>query len=154
MRSYSMLDYCRFCWTRTVSLSPRSVPRFLAWTMASDRGVPGAGVFGDLPPSYTRSQPAANSDLLRRPSYCHAAFALKQISKVIKCSEPSVRIWKHHSFTRLMWINVHYATSDLLEWIVKEKCMWESSLPGCYSLCVSFDSRETLWNIVTNKFTV
>uniref|UniRef100_A0AAQ6ACP5 SSD domain-containing protein n=1 Tax=Amphiprion ocellaris TaxID=80972 RepID=A0AAQ6ACP5_AMPOC len=49
--------------------------------MASDRGVPGAGVFGDLPPSYTRSQPPANPDLLRRPSYCHAAFALKQISK-------------------------------------------------------------------------
>uniref|UniRef100_A0A671XTG4 Patched 2 n=1 Tax=Sparus aurata TaxID=8175 RepID=A0A671XTG4_SPAAU len=50
-------------------------------TMASDRGVPGAGVYGDLPPSYTRSQPPANPDLLRRPSYCHAAFALKQISK-------------------------------------------------------------------------
>ncbi|KAM7379309.1 hypothetical protein PAMP_004873 [Pampus punctatissimus] len=49
--------------------------------MASNRGVPGAGVFGDLPPSYTRSQPPANPDLLRRPSYCHAAFALKQISK-------------------------------------------------------------------------
>ncbi|KAM6918750.1 protein patched homolog 1 isoform 1-T1 [Xenentodon cancila] len=49
--------------------------------MASDRGVPGAGVFGDLPPSYTRSQPPANPDLLRRPGYCHAAFALKQISK-------------------------------------------------------------------------
>lgn len=49
--------------------------------MASDRGVPGAGVFGDLPPSYTRSQPPANPDHLRRPSYCHAAFALKQISK-------------------------------------------------------------------------
>uniref|UniRef100_A0A671XLE7 Patched 2 n=1 Tax=Sparus aurata TaxID=8175 RepID=A0A671XLE7_SPAAU len=49
--------------------------------MASDRGVPGAGVYGDLPPSYTRSQPPANPDLLRRPSYCHAAFALKQISK-------------------------------------------------------------------------
>ncbi|XP_041848911.1 protein patched homolog 1 [Melanotaenia boesemani] len=49
--------------------------------MASDRGVPGAGVYGDLPPSYMRSQPPANPDLLRRPSYCHAAFALKQISK-------------------------------------------------------------------------
>lgn len=50
--------------------------------MASDPRVPGAGVFGDLPPSYTRSPPAVNSDLLRRPSYCHAAVALKQISKV------------------------------------------------------------------------
>ncbi|MBN3302338.1 PTC1 protein, partial [Amia calva] len=49
--------------------------------MASDLRVPGAGIFGDLPPSYTRSPPPANSDLLRRPSYCHAAFALKQISK-------------------------------------------------------------------------
>uniref|UniRef100_A0A1A8DFV5 Patched 2 n=1 Tax=Nothobranchius kadleci TaxID=1051664 RepID=A0A1A8DFV5_NOTKA len=50
--------------------------------MASDHGVPGAtGVFGDLPPSYTRTQPPVNPDLLRRPSYCHAAFALKQISK-------------------------------------------------------------------------
>uniref|UniRef100_A0A3B5KYK4 Uncharacterized protein n=1 Tax=Xiphophorus couchianus TaxID=32473 RepID=A0A3B5KYK4_9TELE len=51
--------------------------------MASDRGVPGSGVFGDLPPSYTRSQPPAHPDLQRRPSYCHAAFALKQISKVM-----------------------------------------------------------------------
>uniref|UniRef100_A0A3Q4HUM6 Uncharacterized protein n=1 Tax=Neolamprologus brichardi TaxID=32507 RepID=A0A3Q4HUM6_NEOBR len=58
--------------------------------MASDRGVPGAGVFGDLPPSYTRSQPPANPDLLRRPSYCHAAFALKQISKVIHWSQSRV----------------------------------------------------------------
>uniref|UniRef100_A0A3Q3FVG9 Patched 2 n=1 Tax=Labrus bergylta TaxID=56723 RepID=A0A3Q3FVG9_9LABR len=36
--------------------------------MASDRGVPGSGVYGDLPPSYTRSQPPENPDLLRRPS--------------------------------------------------------------------------------------
>ncbi|XP_067218821.1 protein patched homolog 1 [Chanodichthys erythropterus] len=51
--------------------------------MASDPRDPGpaGGVFGDLPPSYTRSPPPVNSDLLRRPSYCHAAFALKQISK-------------------------------------------------------------------------
>ncbi len=51
--------------------------------MASDPRDPGPadGVFGDLPPSYTRSPPPVNSDL-RRPSYCHAAFALKQISKV------------------------------------------------------------------------
>ncbi|XP_051788392.1 protein patched homolog 1 [Erpetoichthys calabaricus] len=52
--------------------------------MASDHRVPEAGIFGDLPPTYTRSPPAATSDLLRRPSYCHAAFALKQISKVTK----------------------------------------------------------------------
>uniref|UniRef100_A0A673G0B1 Protein patched homolog 1 n=1 Tax=Sinocyclocheilus rhinocerous TaxID=307959 RepID=A0A673G0B1_9TELE len=51
--------------------------------MASDPRDPGpaGGVNGDLPPSYTRSPPPVNSDLLRRPSYCHAAFALKQISK-------------------------------------------------------------------------
>uniref|UniRef100_A0A672N0C6 Protein patched homolog 1 n=1 Tax=Sinocyclocheilus grahami TaxID=75366 RepID=A0A672N0C6_SINGR len=51
--------------------------------MASDPRDPGpaGGVFGDVPPSYTRSPPPVNSDLLRRPSYCHAAFALKQISK-------------------------------------------------------------------------
>uniref|UniRef100_A0A3Q2GFT4 Patched 2 n=1 Tax=Cyprinodon variegatus TaxID=28743 RepID=A0A3Q2GFT4_CYPVA len=49
--------------------------------MASDRGVSGSGVFGDLPPSYMRSPPPAHPDLQRRPSYCHAAFALKQISK-------------------------------------------------------------------------
>ncbi|XP_067309587.1 protein patched homolog 1 [Pseudorasbora parva] len=50
--------------------------------MASDPRDPGpaGGVFGDLPPSYTRSPPPVNSDH-RRPGYCHAAFALKQISK-------------------------------------------------------------------------
>lgn len=52
--------------------------------MASDRGVPGAGVYGDLPPSYALSQPPVNPELLRRINYCHAAFALKQISKVIR----------------------------------------------------------------------
>uniref|UniRef100_A0A8C2IKT2 Patched 2 n=1 Tax=Cyprinus carpio TaxID=7962 RepID=A0A8C2IKT2_CYPCA len=51
--------------------------------MASDPRDPGpaGGVFGGLPPSYTRSPPPVNSDLRRRPSYCYAAFALKQISK-------------------------------------------------------------------------
>ncbi|KPP62981.1 protein patched1-like, partial [Scleropages formosus] len=43
--------------------------------------VPGAHAFGDLPPGYTLSPPAATSDLPRRPGYCHAAFALKHISK-------------------------------------------------------------------------
>lgn len=61
--------------------------------MASDRGVPGAGVYGDLPPSYTRSQPPANPDVLRRPSYCHAAFALKQISKVMRRPRCSVDLY-------------------------------------------------------------
>lgn len=47
--------------------------------MASAPIVAGADGFGVLPPSYTRS---GNPDLTRRPSYCHAAFALKQIAKV------------------------------------------------------------------------
>ncbi len=38
--------------------------------------------FWRFTPKYTRSPPPVNSDLHRRPSYCHAAFALKQISKV------------------------------------------------------------------------
>ncbi|XP_026051326.1 protein patched homolog 1-like isoform X2 [Carassius auratus] len=51
--------------------------------MASDPRDPGpaGGVLGGLPPSYKRSSPPVNSDLRRRPSYCYAAFALKQISK-------------------------------------------------------------------------
>nr|AAI39607.1 Ptc1 protein [Danio rerio] len=63
--------------------------------MASDPRDPGpaGGVFGDLPPSYTRSPPPVNSDLLRRPSYCHAAFALKQISKVTNAFPP----WNTHT---------------------------------------------------------
>lgn len=55
--------------------------------MASDRGVPGAGVYGDLPPSYTLSQPPVNPELLRRINYCHAALALKQISKVTRSAD-------------------------------------------------------------------
>lgn len=54
--------------------------------MASDRGVPGAtgGVFGDLLPSFARSQPpAASPDPLRRANCCHAAVALQHISKVM-----------------------------------------------------------------------
>ncbi|XP_056149176.1 protein patched homolog 1 isoform X2 [Lampris incognitus] len=70
--------------------------------MASDRGVPGAGVFGDLPPSYTRSQPAANADLLRRPSYCHAAFALKQISKG-KAVGQKAPLWIRARFQALLF---------------------------------------------------
>uniref|UniRef100_A0A3P9MA56 Patched 2 n=1 Tax=Oryzias latipes TaxID=8090 RepID=A0A3P9MA56_ORYLA len=70
--------------------------------MASDRGVPGAGVFGDLPPSYTRSQPLANPDLLRRPSYCHAAFALKQISKG-KAVGQKAPLWIRARFQALLF---------------------------------------------------
>lgn len=70
--------------------------------MASDRGVPGAGVYGDLPPSYTRSQPPANPDLLRRPSYCHAAFALKQISKG-KAVGQKAPLWIRARFQALLF---------------------------------------------------
>ncbi|XP_034558074.1 protein patched homolog 1 [Notolabrus celidotus] len=70
--------------------------------MASDRGVPGSGVYGDLPPSYTRSQPSANPDLLRRPSYCHAAFALKQISKG-KAVGQKAPLWIRARFQALLF---------------------------------------------------
>ncbi|XP_054616688.1 protein patched homolog 1 [Dunckerocampus dactyliophorus] len=71
--------------------------------MASDRGDPGAaGVFGDLPPSYTRSQPAANPDVLRRPSYCHAAFALKHISKG-KAVGQKAPLWIRARFQALLF---------------------------------------------------
>ncbi|KAM6919364.1 protein patched homolog 1 [Lycodopsis pacificus] len=70
--------------------------------MASDRGVPGAGVYGDLPPSYTRSQPPPNPDVLRRPSYCHAAFALKQISKG-KAVGQKAPLWVRARFQALLF---------------------------------------------------
>nr|XP_057924386.1 protein patched homolog 1 [Doryrhamphus excisus] len=71
--------------------------------MASDRGVPGAaGVFGDLPPSYTRSQPATNPDVPRRPSYCHAAFALKHISKG-KAVGQKAPLWIRARFQALLF---------------------------------------------------
>uniref|UniRef100_A0A4W5PWC0 Patched 2 n=1 Tax=Hucho hucho TaxID=62062 RepID=A0A4W5PWC0_9TELE len=70
--------------------------------MASDPRVPGAGVFGDLPPSYTRSPPQVNSDLLRRPSYCHAAFALKQISKG-KAVGQKAPLWVRARFQALLF---------------------------------------------------
>ncbi|CAB1326209.1 unnamed protein product [Coregonus sp. 'balchen'] len=70
--------------------------------MASDPRVPGAGVFGDLPPSYTRSPPQVNSDLLRRPSYCHAAFALKQISKG-KAVGQKAPLWIRARFQALLF---------------------------------------------------
>ncbi|KAL8178779.1 UNVERIFIED_CONTAM: Protein patched 1 [Gekko kuhli] len=77
--------------------------------MASDRPVPGAGgILGELPPSYAA---AANSDLLRRPSYCHAAFALKQISKG-KAVGQKAPLWLRAQFQTLLftlgcWIQRH-----------------------------------------------
>ncbi|XP_060132929.1 protein patched homolog 2 isoform X1 [Zootoca vivipara] len=79
--------------------------------MASDRPVPGAGGFlGELPPSYAAAA-TANSDLLRRPSYCHAAFALKQISKG-KAVGQKAPLWLRAQFQALLftlgcWIHRH-----------------------------------------------
>ncbi|XP_061652658.1 protein patched homolog 1 isoform X1 [Phyllopteryx taeniolatus] len=71
--------------------------------MASDSGVAGAGVFGELPPSYARSRPAADADALRRPSgYCHAAFALKQISKG-KAVGQKAPLWIRARFQALLF---------------------------------------------------
>ncbi|XP_038819448.1 protein patched homolog 1-like [Salvelinus namaycush] len=70
--------------------------------MASDPRVPGSGVFGDLPPNYMRSPPPVNSDLLRRPSYCHAAFALKQISKG-KAVGQKAPLWVRARFQALLF---------------------------------------------------
>uniref|UniRef100_A0A4W5JSQ2 Patched 2 n=1 Tax=Hucho hucho TaxID=62062 RepID=A0A4W5JSQ2_9TELE len=70
--------------------------------MASDPRVPGASVYGDLPPNYMRSPPPVNSDLLRRPSYCHAAFALKQISKG-KAVGQKAPLWVRARFQALLF---------------------------------------------------
>ncbi|XP_028987893.1 protein patched homolog 1 [Betta splendens] len=65
--------------------------------MASDRGV-----LGDLPPTYTRSRPPASPDLLRRPGYCHAAFALTQISKG-KAVGQKAPLWIRARFQALLF---------------------------------------------------
>ncbi|XP_070601875.1 protein patched homolog 2 [Erythrolamprus reginae] len=77
--------------------------------MASAQPVPGSGgFFGELPSPYAA---AANSDLLRRPSYCHAAFALKQISKG-KAVGQKAPLWLRAQFQALLftlgcWIQHH-----------------------------------------------
>ncbi|KAK1165248.1 hypothetical protein AOXY_G13734 [Acipenser oxyrinchus oxyrinchus] len=70
--------------------------------MASDPSILGASICGELPPSYTRSALPANSDLLRRPSYCHAAFALKQISKG-KAVGQKAPLWIRARFQALLF---------------------------------------------------
>ncbi|XP_062849076.1 protein patched homolog 1 [Trichomycterus rosablanca] len=67
--------------------------------MAEAPRVPGAAGFGALPPSYTRS---VYPDLLRRPSYCHAAFALKQISKG-KAVGQKAPLWLRARFQALLF---------------------------------------------------
>uniref|UniRef100_A0A8C7WI78 Patched 2 n=1 Tax=Oncorhynchus mykiss TaxID=8022 RepID=A0A8C7WI78_ONCMY len=49
-----------------------------------------------------RSPPPVNSDLLRRPSYCHAAFALKQISKG-KAVGQKAPLWVRARFQALLF---------------------------------------------------
>ncbi|XP_064415511.1 protein patched homolog 1 [Latimeria chalumnae] len=70
--------------------------------MAAELRAPGAGAFADLPPRYAHSPPAANSDLLRRPSYCRAAFALKQISKG-KAVGQKAPLWLRAHFQSLLF---------------------------------------------------
>ncbi|KAK3545891.1 hypothetical protein QTP70_016599, partial [Hemibagrus guttatus] len=67
--------------------------------MASAPRVAGADGFGVLPPSYTRS---GNPDLTRRPSYCHAAFALKQIAKG-KAAGQKAPLWLRARFQALLF---------------------------------------------------
>ncbi|XP_017327719.2 protein patched homolog 1 isoform X1 [Ictalurus punctatus] len=93
MRSILPTDYCgasgSFC-------SPLRRP---VRTMASAPRVAGADGFGVLPPSYTRS---GNPDLTRRPSYCHAAFALKHISKG-KAAGQKAPLWLRARFQALLF---------------------------------------------------
>ncbi|XP_048395423.2 protein patched homolog 1 [Stegostoma tigrinum] len=57
---------------------------------------------GVQPPRYSHQSPAACSDLLRRPSYCHAAFALKQISKG-KAEGRRAPLWLRAHFQALLF---------------------------------------------------
>uniref|UniRef100_A0A6I8QS43 Patched 2 n=1 Tax=Xenopus tropicalis TaxID=8364 RepID=A0A6I8QS43_XENTR len=65
---------------------------------------PGAGErgFTDLPPGYKTTHTAPSSDLLRRPSYCHAAFALKQIAKG-KAVGQKAPLWLRAQFQALLF---------------------------------------------------
>uniref|UniRef100_A0A8C6U4T5 Patched 2 n=1 Tax=Neogobius melanostomus TaxID=47308 RepID=A0A8C6U4T5_9GOBI len=71
----SQRSYTSLCFARSIT------PQSLDYGLGS-RG-PGGQRVWRFTPSYTRSQQQqpTSRELLRRPSYCHAAFALKQISK-------------------------------------------------------------------------
>ncbi|KAM8930314.1 protein patched homolog 2 [Pelodytes ibericus] len=68
--------------------------------MASIPNSAGEGGLVDLPPGYKASHPS--SDLLRRPSYCHAAFALKQISKG-KAVGQKAPLWLRAQFQAMLF---------------------------------------------------
>ncbi|XP_066454111.1 protein patched homolog 2 isoform X1 [Eleutherodactylus coqui] len=70
--------------------------------MASAPPTTGQRGFTDSPPGYKISYPAAGSDLLRRPSYCHAAFALKQIAKG-KAVGQKAPLWLRAQFQLLLF---------------------------------------------------
>ncbi|MEE6495256.1 hypothetical protein FKM82_001993 [Ascaphus truei] len=70
--------------------------------MATDPPSAGAGGFAGHPPGYKTSHPVPSSDLLRRPSYCHAAFALKQISKG-KAVGQKAPLWLRAQFQALLF---------------------------------------------------
>ncbi|GAA6067926.1 protein patched homolog 1 [Tachysurus ichikawai] len=67
--------------------------------MASAPRVTGADKFGVFPPSSTRS---GNPELPRRPSYCNAAFALKQIAKG-KAAGQKAPLWLRARFQALLF---------------------------------------------------
>ncbi|XP_018429733.1 PREDICTED: protein patched homolog 2 [Nanorana parkeri] len=62
----------------------------------------GEGGFRDLHPGYKTSYPTPSADLLRRPSYCHAAFALKQIAKG-KAVGQKAPLWLRAQFQALLF---------------------------------------------------
>uniref|UniRef100_A0A8C5WIW5 Patched 2 n=1 Tax=Leptobrachium leishanense TaxID=445787 RepID=A0A8C5WIW5_9ANUR len=71
--------------------------------MASMPPIAGEGGFTDLPLGYkASSHPSASSDLLRRPSYCHAAFALRQIAKG-KAVGQKAPLWLRAQFQALLF---------------------------------------------------
>ncbi|XP_043941698.1 protein patched homolog 2 [Protopterus annectens] len=66
-------------------------------------GVPGGcRATTELPPTYKHSGPLPSLDLLRRPSYCHAAFAMKQISKG-KAVGQKAPLWLRAQFQSLLF---------------------------------------------------
>ncbi|XP_078527897.1 protein patched homolog 2 isoform X1 [Lissotriton helveticus] len=73
--------------------------------MASDLRAPPAppGGFGGQPPGYSApAPPTVNPDLQRRPGYCHAAYALKQISKG-KAVGQKAPLWLRARFQALLF---------------------------------------------------
>ncbi|XP_068095618.1 protein patched homolog 2 isoform X1 [Hyperolius riggenbachi] len=70
--------------------------------MASVPPNTGEGGFTDVPHGYKTSYLTPSADLLRRPSYCHAAFALKQIAKG-KAVGQKAPLWLRAQFQALLF---------------------------------------------------